>query len=274
MKGKALDRFFLICLVGLLILRFPVLILPRYGLLPIAKDAATAVFQIGTYLLTAVMVVLKRDSLAEYHIDRLALSLLILAPIGCLVTQRLLWDWNAFPASTYVNAGLSVLFLIALLIWRPTMPHKGTGFALKWVAAAIFVGACLSFVVSYFIHFQIDVPPGILMSARVPRAILLIFTQLSTAAALEEPLFRGFLWGILKARGWKEIWIWLFQTLLFMLGHIYYLGSFNYSFFLVVPLCALVLGLAAWRSRSIGTSMIAHGIINSLGGNLFVFLWF
>ena len=50
-----------------------------------------------------------------------------------------------------------------------------------------------------------------------------------------------------------------------MLAHIYYLGTFSYSLFIIVPFSGLVFGLLVWRSKSIGTSMIAHGLFNSIG---------
>ena len=48
-----------------------------------------------------------------------------------------------------------------------------------------------------------------------------------------------------------------------MLGHIYYLGSYNLSLFVVVPLCAFVFGILVWRSHSIGVSMVTHAFVNS-----------
>ena len=86
--------------------------------------------------------------------------------------------------------------------------------------------------------------------------------QLGYAAISEEPLFRGFLWGFLRKAGWREIWIWVFQAGLFWVGHIYYFGKLPVSFWLVVPAGGLMLGLLAWRSLSIATSMAAHAAMN------------
>lgn len=270
------DRLFALCLAGLLILRFPVIILPCYGLLPISKDMGLLLFQVGTYPLTAIMVLLKRDCLEKYHIDGLALGLLVFAPLGCFVTQGLLQGgWSELPFTTYVNGGLAVLFGLALLIRRPALPARGAAAMGGWVVFSVLIAVCEALAVGYLLHFQKTIPPEVRISlpGQAARALLLTFTQLSTAAALEEPLFRGFLWGELRDRGWKEVHIWLFQALLFTLGHIYYLGAANISFFAVVPLGALLLGWIAWKSRSIGTSMLVHGISNSLAGNLFILLW-
>lgn len=270
------ERFFLLSLVGLLILRFPVIILPRYGLLPFSQGTGLMLFETGTYSLTALMILLKRDCLEKYHIDRLALGLLVFTPIGRFVTQGILQkSWAGLPVSAYVNGVFALLFLLALLIWRLILPSKGAKETWRWVGVAVLLGIAFSAVTGYLLHFQKDIPPEvqIYLPREAARAVLLIFTQLSTAAALEEPLFRGFLWGELRERGWEENHIWLFQALLFALGHIYYLGTANLSFFVIVPLGALILGFMAWRSGSIGTSMLFHGIGNSLGGNFFALLW-
>ncbi len=268
MKEKTLNRIFILLLAGLFILRFPVSILPRFGLLPISNETARTICQIGTYLLTAIMILLKRNSLEKYHIDRFTLALLILAPAGVCVSEYLLWGRERVQLSAWVNAGVSVGLLLALLIWRPVMPKRGTKETLRWVGIAVAGGLIYSVAGDYFIHFQRG--PRSLGGAPMPQMLLVglvgIFIQLGNAAAIEEPLFRGFLWGALREHGWKDSRIWLFQALLFMLAHIYYLGSANYSFFLVVLMGALMLGAIAWKSKSIGGSMIAHSISNGLGG--------
>ncbi|WP_282433334.1 CPBP family intramembrane glutamic endopeptidase [Desulfosporosinus sp. FKA] len=101
----------------------------------------------------------------------------------------------------------------------------------------------------------------LLLKNQLPHYFLV---QLNSAAILEEPLFRGFFWGYLKNRGWKESWIWLTQAGLFVIGHIYYINKAPLSFWIIVPLSGLVLGFLVWRTRTIATSMVAHGLINSV----------
>jgi membrane protease YdiL (CAAX protease family) len=86
------------------------------------------------------------------------------------------------------------------------------------------------------------------------------------AGIAEEPFFRGFLWGSLRKLGLKDVWIWLIQAGLFWLGHTYALvNGAPWSFFFIVPVGGLVLGLLVWRSRSIAVSMAAHGLANGVG---------
>ena len=115
---------------------------------------------------------------------------------------------------------------------------------------------------------KLKIPAAEMKTADFIAEYPLPFPPEHTIIESEEPLFRGFLWGRLRARGWKESRICLFQALLFAVGHVYYVGTANISAFLVVPLGALIFGLSAWRTRSIGTSMIAHGITNAFGNTL------
>ncbi len=96
-------------------------------------------------------------------------------------------------------------------------------------------------------------------------AVPSFFYQLGFAGITEEPLFRGFLWGYLRKAGWRERWIWICQIVLFTLGHVYYLHTAPISFWIVVPVNAAVLGVLAWRSRSIATTMACHAADNALG---------
>jgi len=94
--------------------------------------------------------------------------------------------------------------------------------------------------------------------------MLLPIQEMLYAGIAEEPFFRGFLWGALRKRGWKEGWVLAVQGMLFWLAHIYWIERSPVTFWVIVPLGGLVFGLLAWRSRSIGVSMIAHGLVNGV----------
>lgn len=91
-----------------------------------------------------------------------------------------------------------------------------------------------------------------------------VLTQLTNAAVWEEPLFRGFLWGYLRLAKWKNVWIWLFQAGLFTLGHVYYLRTEPFGPWIIrIMIPSLLLGLIAWRARSITASMATHAFFNA-----------
>jgi membrane protease YdiL (CAAX protease family) len=98
----------------------------------------------------------------------------------------------------------------------------------------------------------------------IPLVIFLPLIQLTNAATYEEPLFRGFLWGLLSQRGWRAGLIWLFQAAVFWLSHIVYIIHFPISFWVIVPLIGLALGLIAWRARDIAPAMLAHSLVDGL----------
>lgn len=110
------------------------------------------------------------------------------------------------------------------------------------------------------------------IEATFPIFILLFITQLSNAALSEEPLFRGFIWGYLRKRNWKEYWILLFQAFIFSLGHIYYLPKLPIAF-LGTFVAGLVLGFIVWKSKNISASIVAHGLINSMGQLAIYYIW-
>lgn len=271
--SKALKRercLFWILLGGLLFLRFPWIILGRM-LAPVYSTENTVIFEVGTCLLTYLLLFLERERLEEYHIDGLALVLLVCAPIAVLIGK--MGGGYALPGQG-IKAALAVILLVALLIRRPVLPRRGAGRTAGCVGAAVLAGAVLAIIWGFLSSFQlremVDVSalPSVgqlLHGGGLPYGVLY---QIDYAAAAEEPLFRGFLWGRLRRCGWKEHWIWLFQALLFAVGHVYYVGVYNISAFLLVPLGALALGLVAWKTRSIGASMITHGIINGFGATL------
>lgn len=248
---------------GLLFLRFPWLILGGYWF-PEQKTEVQLVFEIGTYLLTAILILAERERLAEYHIDTMALVLLVGAPLA-EAASTVLWQNYNLPGREW-KAAIAVGLIIALLVKRPALPKRGGKRVALNVGIGVLVGIVVAVVVGLMLipqeTFSFGIEASPLLLVMLPRGFVL---QLANAAAVEEPLFRGFLWGRLKAHGWKESRIWLFQAVLFMVGHLYYLGTANYSFFLVVPFGALALGAVAWRTRSIGSSMIAHGLCNAGG---------
>lgn len=214
------------------------------------------IYIIGTYIFTALFIWMERNRLADYHIDAIAVIIIALGP---LMYQQI----GTLPRilMAIVGAGL----VVGLLVTR-TKLGKISLRNIKWILIGIAAGVLTGIAVSYFRSLQVSTPavnePSII-------GITIIFLsnfsrQLLNAAVFEEPFFRGCLWGVLKKYKCNETVIWLIQAGLFWLGHLYCFGEAPYSFWIIVPLGGLVLGLLAWRSRSITTSMIAHGIINSI----------
>lgn len=219
--------------------------------------------EIGTYFLTAVLIWWERENLAEFFIDRLVLIILVLGK-----PYELLLHWLQIPFLYPPRSDIYWLYLpiaFGLLIVSLSAYSKLNKIQVKnwlWLLAGMATGIVSGILVGFLLRYQF---PGGAEQLTPSLMFFLPTEQLVYAGIAEEPFFRGFLWGGLHRAGWKDSWILLFQTVLFMIGHLYYFGSHPVSFWIVVPLGGLVTGVLAWRSRSIATSMAGHGFINAVG---------
>ena len=256
-----------ILLTGLFVLRIPFLT----GVAILGNQLwLDPFFQIGTYLLTAILIYWERHRLAIFHIDRLALSIIILfKPIQTIILS--VWKIEnaalAFPKwSSLIIWIISIGLIIALCRSRASLP-KFTMKSFYWLLIGLIVGFFTVLLLAYPASLQWG--QTITLNAERLSSILKAIPrdavyQMGYAAVSEEPFFRGFLWGFLAQARWREKWIWLFQALLFVIGHLYNLPKYPVSFWVIVPVCGLVLGGLVWRSKTISSSMAAHAIINTL----------
>ncbi|MGD9567171.1 MAG: CPBP family intramembrane glutamic endopeptidase [Sedimentibacter sp.] len=263
-KDRISNYIFLLLLLGLIFLQIPFVILIVYNKIPVSISVGRNILYNGTYLITAFLIILKRDFLSDYNIDLFSLFILIIAPIAELLSKYLLIKVT-ITGSIQLNSfkiAISILLLLTLLLARPKLRKKSVKEVLLWLLIAVITGLCVGVLMGNVLSIQGGGRNSIYPSFYYFVGSFII--QLNRAAVTEEPLFRGLLWGFLKKANWRDSWICLFQAALFMLGHIRYLGENNYSFFIIVPVSALILGLLVWRSKSIGTTMITHGLINSV----------
>ena len=149
------------------------------------------------------------------------------------------------------------------------MPFTNFKYYFKWILFSVLIGV-ITAIGKGLIYSRLD-----LRGENYASIILFVecfVIQLSNAAVMEEPLFRGFMWGCLEKSGWRQAWILLFQATIFCIGHVYYLPH-DPIFFIGTFIDALVFGFLVWKSKSIGTSMIAHGLINSLVDLIVHYKW-
>ncbi|MHB9146793.1 MAG: CPBP family intramembrane glutamic endopeptidase [Symbiobacteriia bacterium] len=252
----------MILLTGLLILRLPVELLSTHFRSLLGLTAYVAL----TPVLTVLLIFAERRRLQEFHIDGWALLLYISAPLVGWAIYR-----NGFfnVSEVLPAAPIAALCLAAgLLLTRTRLPRFDWR-TLAWMGGAIVLGLAAAVVfgvgeaMSHQIPGLMQEPASVVWGWAAPQILREPLYQLAGAASLEEPLFRGFLWGYLKQARWQDHWIWLLQAGLFMLGHFYYFGRLWFSFWILVPASALFLGWLAWRSRSIAPGMLAHSIMNS-----------
>jgi membrane protease YdiL (CAAX protease family) len=251
----------LILVVGLFILRIPILT----GLLVLDSSSSTWVipfFNIGTYLLIAVLIWWERNQLADYHIDILALLFIIGKPLELLLYKlNLPFSFPPMSIAYYLYIPISLGLLISLLITRPII-NKITFRIVYWILIGILVG--ILFGVYGGIITRIFYNKGIADHLSINILLFYPIQQMLYAGVIEEPFFRGFLWGVLRKFGIKDFWILIIQAVLFWIGHLFHLvNGATFSFWLFIPIGSLLLGILAWRSKSITVSILAHGFSNS-----------
>lgn len=263
----------------MLILRLVVLGLVAWLLKP-TPAWLDPVYQTGTYLLTLFLIFWERERLADFHIGWLAVGIiLIFKPLETLYLAIMGFEQKlpmAFPGPWALTVWAAALVMTAwCFAAKPTFNKVSRGDR-RWFVLGLLAGAATAAVLSVPMALQLGMLDDTMQISQPTPLFGLLFSalvfdipyQLGYAAVSEEPLFRGFMWGWLRRVGWKDHWIWLFQSGLFMLSHIYYIGRLPYSFWIVVPVGSLVFGWLAWRSRSIATSMAAHAALNGLGMSL------
>jgi membrane protease YdiL (CAAX protease family) len=260
-KGR--DKIAWLFIAGLFLLRVPFLGGMRTLTWTATSYWVMPIFEVGTYLLTAILIWSERDRLPDNHIDRLALIILILGkPVELLLSKSHNPFGRPLRSSAYLlYLPIAVALVVGLALERPRMARTGMRKWL-WVAAGVLAGIAIGALSGWLTRLEMNLPRVSSLTTEV--LILLPIQQLLYAGIDEEPFFRGFLWGALRRAGWKEVWIWVFQGVLFWLAHIYWLDRSPVTFWVIVPLGGLALGALAWRSRSIGVSMIAHGLLNAV----------
>jgi membrane protease YdiL (CAAX protease family) len=240
--GRRHGLVSLILLGGLLLLRFPFLIAADMLLAreSVYRTVSVGIFAGGTYLLTAVLIWWERERLQDFWIDIGSgitfLCQIFCFPIGIVLFRAMRRSQARFPplppgVLPWLLIGPILALAATLLTTRlglePIRPRGQEAASLFWLLTSTFI-------------------------------------QMNVAAVLEEPLFRGFLWGYLRRWHWSNILIWLLQAVLFTLAHVYYLKDESFMPWLIrIMLPSLVIGLVAWQARSIFASMVTHGVFNA-----------
>jgi membrane protease YdiL (CAAX protease family) len=258
----------ILLVIGLFILR-NVLLTGTTILSPKSSIWVVPLFEIGTYFIYAILLLWERDNLIDYHIDKLALIILIFGkPLEIFMRlENIPFTYPKLNSIYYLYLVISLVLLISILITRPKLPTLKKEL-IKWLLFGSIAGITLGILFGNII--KLNLGEGTAGYATIKLIILLPIQQMLYAGVIEEPFFRGYLWGVLKKLGIREVWVWLIQAVLFWIAHLYYLINNNlvntgFSFWFIIPVGSLIFGLLAWRSRSISTSIIAHGLSNGIG---------
>jgi membrane protease YdiL (CAAX protease family) len=255
-----------LALILLLLLRIPYTI-AIIAFLPIENQNGSAVYEVSTYFLTCFLLWWERKRLEEFHIDAAVLILIIFArPLQIFILRY--WGVDS-PLAFPQPSGLALLAIssgLIVVLWRSGIKlSRFASHSFLWLVMGLAVGIFLSIaenfqtvrsMLSNGYSSQMQLIPILSSSS------LNLLYHLGFAPINEEPLFRGFLWGYLRQLGWKEIWILLFQSVLFASAHIYIARQFPLMFWIFIPSAALLFGFLTWRSRSVAPAIFAHAVVN------------
>lgn len=207
------------------------------------------------YILTAAIILLNRHRLAELNIDRPFIMALLLG--GILYVFYLIQSVGIF-------VGIAVGFIYWAyqtnqLVFKNPVPYpKGTGLLILFTIL-LALAPILLFrpTLKLPLNFQIFSTTflGILIS------------QLG-GILFEEVLFRGALWAYVRGLRLSEQAAFAIQAVLFWVSHHETLLNNPYFFWVALPIDAILLGLIAWRSKSLTPSTISHFLFNFTTGLL------
>jgi membrane protease YdiL (CAAX protease family) len=210
-----------------------------------------------TLSIIAILITINYSDLNSYHIDKLSIILIM---IGTLL--RLGYKGEIDWLSLIVFWGI-VIWLI-LLYRKIRAPFKII--SVIWLISGLIIGILLVFILKlpFFRTFHLSESVDQLF----PVVLFDFNYHLFHSAILEEPLFRGFLWGYLSHRGLEEKKIIFIQAILFWAVHINYLSK-PYVFCIALPIAGIVFGIMVWKSDSLASVIGAHGIYNVILGIFF-----
>jgi membrane protease YdiL (CAAX protease family) len=253
----------------LLFLRIPwlYLALPFSRFRPLS-GFGSSVYVTGTASILAYLIWHERDHLAAYHVDRVVIVLFLLGKPLELAFMVMGWRSSLGPAvlplyTVYLLAPIWLLWKLRGR-WR-RLPGPPAG-VLRWMGVALGLGLLFGFMGRYLIWIQAGAAfPLLPRPLSIELLIQTVLYQAASAGLSEEPLFRGFLWGYLHKLGWPVKRVLIFQASLFALAHLdaLLIGYWITTFLALV--IGLVLGWLVYRSRSITTTITAHGLINGIG---------
>ena len=251
-KQLLTDKVSAILMSLLLLLRYPLLIVAQFGL--IHNTISIVVFLTGTYLCTGILICRNINTLEQYCISIPALVLFLLSPVMAIIS-------NPNDITAIARIVMAIVFATYIIRNRKALNTvKNNPKSVLWnclfVLASVGVATVLFAYIRGFSGTESTVTIAMLANG--------IMFQLSFAAAMEEPLFRGFLWGSFRQMGIQNWLVCVIQAALFWLAHIYYYNT-GINFWVVIPIGSLILGLVILKTKSTSYSMATHALINSLG---------
>ena len=218
-------------------------------------------FDLLGYISIIFLIFSASNDLSSYHLDKFSLLLLIifpgfLRPVPTQVPSWALFLFIIIPIGAaillYLRVRQQEVFQDGTLLDLAKYFTLGTGIAILFFALANILGAAN------------QITPEKLSQLSISAFIYQWIASLSTSAAIEETLFRGFLLGFLINKKGVKPWLAItLQALAFWLLHIY---QFNNPIALQAlnPVFGITVGWITLKTKKITPAIFAHALYNAL----------
>jgi len=136
-----------------------------------------------------------------------------------------------------------LLVLLAVILRSRSAVNRWARASWEWIPLGLLSGVgpiLLAAVVRMLVSGDPSPIGGALPLSTVGLVFMFLY-QMGNSAIIEEPAFRGFLWGHLEQRGWSGVRIWFFQAALFWLAHVRYIDR-PFTLWVTVPVGGLLFG--------------------------------
>jgi len=214
--------------------------------------------QIFSFVIIILLILNNRNDLSTNNIDRAAIVIIFLFSIGFRVRK----------IDTVINFNFELLFLmiaiagLVVFLKAKIIPTQKI-IVSRWFFLSIFAGILFSIVMIPIRNgFNWEVISKLNSYQSIYAIFYYIFYGIGAVGILEEPIYRGFLWGTLKNSGLNDFQSIVIQAGLFWISHMKMIQS-PFSFFIIAPLISLILGLLMYKSKSIIPPLIFHIIYNA-----------
>lgn len=255
-----------ILLSGYLALSIPINWIYHYFYIPPRPDWLDLLFFISSYLIIALLILEEKSSLDVSHIDKC--SLFIFLVFGSLLrpidTSSLFLQWFGF----IVFCGIAFMLFISLR--RNKFKLSETRMIGLWIFIGIIVGGG-RLIIFAILGGSYDNFPG-LSAETITRIIFYFIYQLGNTTISEEFIYRGFLWGIMLRYGYENKWILLISSILFTFSHVDFFMRRKILSIIGLFVFSLLVGLSAWKSRSLVPCLIAHALTNTIANIFIIYL--
>ncbi len=220
-------------------------------------EPLTTIFLAFTHLVLAILIILERHNLSDFHIDKFTIYIFIFASFF-----RVRSGVAGENISLILIAIAGTAVAISIFRHKVVIQEANLQWALKGIGIGLLVATLGIFINLILPSSQINVMA--LQDSLVFTGIKAMFYVFPNVV-IEEILFRGFLWGYLRKENWNNNKIAWFQGVLFWALHSSRIIVTPVSFFILIPLLTFASTKLLIKSEQTYPSILSHAVINILG---------